>query len=502
MYADSFDGADICAKIANAFASVAGTASAPAASARVVLSPNQSYTCSNPLVVPNGYSAPYIYAPELDGMNSTITYTGSDPEGVKVLARNGGPNGSGEIVHLALNMATAGSSIRWESSTFFTWMDVQLRFNGSTRGLDMVNVNAPAFGGGGYFERNRIYLTDIGGTADTVAVTRRQDPSLAGGGSFFYNDYNFRHVSDEGFTIFNQEATSTAFPVFDNASLYKIGVNGCGTIFNLADSTIMSRGNVILTGENSGCGVSYAVFMHGQNSLFDETGQQSVTGFGYGFDTGAKESQVQWNGGLVNGLADALPNAILFQAEETNNSTNQSLGWVALGGSYNKVLLPNNEGGCSDLLNNVRAAPYFRFQQRKTSFGYPVIETNPNDTAALLTNVMDFTPICKGMMFGAGYHDDNTPAMYPAGNPDIATHSLTLVPYTAASANVVHEDGWVDAGSGNLIHYIRGFDEAETHLDVSGAVTATGTKLTGSCTYSPGAAVTFHVVNGAITSCN
>lgn len=75
-FADAFPGASIDQKVANAFASQAGTPRNPAVAAVVNLSPNRIYQYASPLEIPNETRPPYITRPVLDCNGSTLIYTG------------------------------------------------------------------------------------------------------------------------------------------------------------------------------------------------------------------------------------------------------------------------------------------------------------------------------------------------------------------------------------------------------------------------------------------
>ncbi len=100
LYADRFSGTDLSARVAAAFASQAGRAAAPIPSAMVLLAPNQTYTFSAAIQIPNATSAPYIVRPVLDCRGSTLVYTGRGV-GPAVLVHgenaNNSANGSGSL---------------------------------------------------------------------------------------------------------------------------------------------------------------------------------------------------------------------------------------------------------------------------------------------------------------------------------------------------------------------------------------------------------------------
>ena len=79
VYADAFPGVSIREKVANAFASQAGTQRSPAVSALVRLTPGRSYAYSSPIEIPNESAAPFITRPVLDCNGATLQYTGTGP---------------------------------------------------------------------------------------------------------------------------------------------------------------------------------------------------------------------------------------------------------------------------------------------------------------------------------------------------------------------------------------------------------------------------------------
>ena len=513
LHADTFPGADIVARTMAAYKSVAGAAGKPTPNALVLLAPGNRYIVSTKYIHPNAVTYPYITAPDLDCQGSEIHFQGvRDLEAFVVLARNGGNTGSGAIRNCRLTFGDPGAHIRWEGSTFFKWLNDSVNFTGPSRGIDMVNVNSPVFGSattGTYFEENVLNFVQIspGSGVGSCALTMRQDPTLANNGSFFYNFLYGWHLDGDGSQgntgggICMETSPSRSVPginAFGND--VEIHLNGGLPVFQLGNNTFFTRAHVSLTGEVN-AGNAFAAMVHGPNSLFiARAGDMSATGgWNYSFQDGAHADQIQWLNAEVNIGGDAFPEpGFTVPGFEVNGSNRHLLGYLLSNSTHTLALLPANSGYCNDYGPE---STWFRMQTSHAGPGQTILENNL--PGAPRTNVMDVTAnTCKGVLFGRGYHDQTKDAMFPSFATDAAFHSMAVVPYAPRSTGIVHEDAWFDLGNGTLKHYIRGFDEVESHYKADGSGEVTGTKLTGTCTYAAGAAVTFHIVNGLIVSCN
>jgi hypothetical protein len=112
--ADAFPGTSIHQKIANAFASQAGTQRSPAVSALVDLAPNRIYSFASPIEIPNERAEPYITRPVLDCNGSTLVYTGTGMAPAVLVHgenANNSANGSGELRNCTILRADVGGPI-------------------------------------------------------------------------------------------------------------------------------------------------------------------------------------------------------------------------------------------------------------------------------------------------------------------------------------------------------------------------------------------------------
>lgn len=152
-YADAFPGTSIPQKIANAFASQAGTQRSPAVSAVVYLEPHRTYNFASPIEIPNETAAPFITRPVLDCNGSTLTYTGGGAgPAVLVHGENAGNSvGSGELRNCVLSRAdTAGPIVL--NNTRMGWHMTNVALYG---GQDSYRVQLTTLDGGpGYVEQS------------------------------------------------------------------------------------------------------------------------------------------------------------------------------------------------------------------------------------------------------------------------------------------------------------------------------------------------------------
>ncbi len=492
IFADAADGTDMGAKINAAITSQAGKPNT-----YIETAPNMVYVYTTPIVYPSRQVV------DLECHGSTLRYTGTDLEGIKVLSRNGGPNTSGGFHHCRLEFATPSSHIRWESSTFFHWDRVTISFeSGLSNGVDMVNVNSAAFGGGGgYFEENLVDLVHINAAPSpgSCAITMRHDPSLLNGGSFFYDRYILDADSIAGTSLICTQTSHAAGSkeLRTDGSIFLIHLNGGGSAFNIAANTSVVRGTVVLAGECN-TGPCNAVTVH-STGTFHNDGTNYATGWpANDFQDGAFQDQIIFGNGLDGSMTDAFPfGGTKFRASESYNANREELGVAKLDGNYNMFLLANHEGTCSEITNNAGSlAGFFRIQQRETHFGFPVEQDNKTSSYPRY-NLMDATPVCHGLLFGKGFHDQSAPAQYPSntfGTPDITAHALTVISNTPATGKTAHEFGVKDKPGGSaIVEYT--LNQSLYEDDNKGHA---GTAFTGDC--AP--AATIHVVNGRIVGCN
>lgn len=247
LYADSFPGSDICAKINAATASVAGIGSTPAPSVLVNLSPGKTYTVSTQCVVPNSTSFPFILNPTIDCNGSTITGDsglGANPM-FMLTPENAlsSANWTGEIRNCTLMRDTAGPIIY--NATRLGFKLTNVRLSGGTIGYYGLNLVQPTWGG--YQEESLFQNVSISGCSQYGIDLEKS----TGTDSFLYSNWeNIKFDLDAGCAV--------GFHLGANASIqgghfkFKVNVNGGSSVYVLKnDGTILSS-QYDLAGENTG----------------------------------------------------------------------------------------------------------------------------------------------------------------------------------------------------------------------------------------------------------
>ena len=417
VYADSFPGADIAAKIANAFASCAGTASAPTPSCVVYLDAGQTYSLSTTISIPNSLSSPYIYAPVLDCNGSTIMYGGYTAPAVLIHGENAaGFATSGSLRNCQISGVTNSSGavppaiIQTNGRLGFTYQNLIL--GNATVCLDLINTNTD--GGPGYQENNTI----DGLTTTACASHIKLEAKTGATPSFEYNTIKRWHcgLGNKNICLDAGEAGTVTFAT--EGLVMDVWVNtdgnvGPGYVVYLDHGNSIFRAVINMQGEN-GTGMSpfYSVYVNSPNSLYYNEGSNTLVTGAIGFGAGVPHTNVVIHPSLQtvnNDIASGM-NSIHYEPETGILAARHckfDLGPtnVEPGGSFTYWMASygHNENDCS-----------FQILSRNTTTNSGDSDVDIEGNGAPATNVLYTSPFSGHVGIGPGYGNGT----YPSGSID------------------------------------------------------------------------------------
>lgn len=494
LWADGFPGADICAKINAAQASVAGTSGAPIPSVLIVTSPGQHYAATNQCVIANDNTFPYIHKVMLDFQGSTFIWNGaSGTAPILVLGENSqSPLDTGWIK----GSGYAGST----TQTFTTSVAVPalisnsgrpgfgiigMSFNGNNLATACYSmINTTATGGIGFNEESYVALNNFDGCLDGIALHRGSGGSDSMDYSWFIENHfqlenannGLHEYADEGFGTLDLQGIR--FTSSTNAA----GGTGPASTVRVDSGSNNQSWTVDMAGENTS-----------GNGFYDFNGaNDSISGLIHS----------RGSLGLVNGANFTTTTAVIPGKGGTACiQCSQASGEVApLGRSYlgslwylrggqNVWFYGADEGSAPEQ----QGVTTFSLLDCLTSGGNPSVL----DAAVHCQSNMYWEPNGGPVYFGLGHGESGTGAIVaPAasnqfGNAHLATDAFAVTP-SVAVGGPVPEYGIKWDGTGYTEYTYNG------PLTTTVAGGATGTAFTGTCPPT----TTITVVNGRITGCS
>ena len=311
LIADRFPGSTVDARIAAAFASVAGTSGSPTVSAEVDLTPGQTYTIPSSIIVPGNTVAPFIDYVVLDCKGSTINVSSGSVIPIIVNPEEGsGPWNSGALRNCKINGAASDGTepvVQANSRLGFLYENLSL-FGGSSC-LDFENTTNQ--GGVGFTEQTSIHgLTTLGCSSHVML-----HDGTGATGSFEHNWWNggWHCVVGPNEKCFDAgQAGTTPFDTQDtrvdvNVNSINGGSGSTAYVVWVDNGNNVFRGIWHIGGENTSSFTNlYSAYINSASSTFYNEGSSLVTSAsGVGFAANVPHTNYVIHPGLSTVSNDA-----------------------------------------------------------------------------------------------------------------------------------------------------------------------------------------------------